>query len=293
MFEVNPETFRIRPEGLAGMRNFCNFPRVGAALLLSLAFPAWAFSQSIAAQPSFDAASIRPGTPDDVRGSTFEFPPGGLRVTNGTLAGLIESAYEVRDFQIVGAPGWANSDRFNIVARGGSDGSAKQVGNGSGEITMTRRKLQTLLAQRFHLKVHHETRDIPIYVLSAGKGGPKLKEGKASSTPAGMQTTCGQMTGTSTSIANLTVYLSRQLGRPVRNQTNLTGLYDFHVEWTPDSGPCGVAAADNADPGSTAGSLSGPSLFTAMQEQLGLKLESTKGPVDVIVVESVEKPDEN
>lgn len=176
-------------------------------ILLSLVFSAWAVGQNTSAPPAFDAASVRPSAADDLRGSTFEFPPGGLKVTNGTLIGIVESAFEVRDFQILGLPGWAKSDRYSIVARSASDDKSLEIG-------MTRRKLQTLLSQRFQFKAHHEIRDLPIYVLVTAKGGSKLKEGKASNTPAGIQKTCGQMTGTSASMANLTVYLSRELGRP-------------------------------------------------------------------------------
>jgi uncharacterized protein (TIGR03435 family) len=252
-----------------------------AAVVLVLLVPAWAFSQETAAGPAFDAASVRPGAPNDLRGSTFEFPPGGLKVTNGTLMGIIESAFEVRDFQIAGAPRWANSDRYHIVARSASNDSTPETGDRSVEISATRRKLQTLLSQRFQLKAHYETRDLPIYVLAAGKSGSKLKEGKASDTPAGIQKMCGQMTGTRASISNLTTYLSRELGRPVQDRTGLSGRYEFHVDWTPDAGPCAGSTTD-------AGSL-----FTALQEQLGLRLESTKGPVTVIVIDSVEKPDDN
>jgi uncharacterized protein (TIGR03435 family) len=246
----------------------------GAVLLLSLVFTASGLGQNAASVLTFDAASVRPSAPDDARGSTFEFPPGGLKVTNGTLMGIIESAFEVRDFQILGAPGWANSDRFDIVAR-------SAAADTSLEISATRRKLQTLLSQRFQLKAHRETRDLPIYVLAVGKGGLKLREAKTSGAPAGIQRACGQMTGTGTSMANLTGYLSRELGRPVQDRTELSARYDFHVDWTPDSGPCPGSATD------------GPSLFTALQEQLGLKLESAKGPVEVIVIDSVEKPDDN
>jgi uncharacterized protein (TIGR03435 family) len=258
---------------------------VAAALLASL-IPASAFSQNTATVPAFDAASVRPSAPNDLHGSTFEFPPGGLKVTNGTLMGIIESAFEVRDFQIAGAPGWANSDRYNIIA-------TSTPGDRSAEISATRRKLQTLLSQRFQLKAHYETRDLPIYVLAAGKSGSKLKEGRASNTPPGIQKMCGQMTGTKATISNLTTYLSRELGRPVQDRTGLSGRYDFHVDWTPDSGPCAGSATDDGGPAAAVGPMSGPSLFTALQEQLGLKLESTKGPVKVIVIDSVAKPDDN
>ena len=94
-------------------------------------------------------------------------------------------------------------------------------------------------------------------------------------------------------MANLTTYLSRELSRPVQDRTSLSGRYDFHLDWTPDSGSCAAPTADDGGPGAAVSPTNGPSLFTALQEQLGLKLESTKGPVEVIVIDSVEKPDDN
>jgi bla regulator protein blaR1 len=230
--------------------------------------------QSAPSLPTFEVTSVKPVRPGDARGSTFQFTPGGgLKVTNGTLKGIIEMAYDVRDFQISGGPGWLSSQPWDISASSASDGGMNE----------TRRRLQALLAQRFQLKVHRETRELTAYALTVGKTGSKLAEGSASSTPAGIRRACGQMIGTKASMANLALYLSRQLERPVLDRTGLSGRYDFQLDWTPDSVPC---------PAST-GSPDGPSIFTELQEKLGLKLESTKSPVEIIVIDDAEKADDN
>jgi uncharacterized protein (TIGR03435 family) len=232
-------------------------------------------SAGLSQAPAFDAASVKPGKPGDTRGATFQFTPGGaLNITNGTLRDIIETAWNVRDFQILGGPGWLNSERYDISARS-SDGGGQAE---------TRLKLQVLLAQRFRLRIHHEMRDLPIYALTVGKSGSKLVESDAplpAGSIAGIRASCGQIVGTTTSMANLAVYLERQLRRPVVDRTGLTDRYSFQLEWTPDSGPCSAVSSD------------GPSIFTALQENLGLKLESTKGPVETIMVDHAEKADEN
>jgi uncharacterized protein (TIGR03435 family) len=222
---------------------------------------------------SFEVASVKPGRPGDARGSTFQFTPGGgLKVTNGTLKGIIETAYDVRDFQIAGGPGWLSSQPWDISARSASDDG----------INETRRRLQALLAQRFQLKVHRETKELAAYALTVAKSGPKLLEGVSANTPAGVRRGCGQMTGIRASMANLALYLSRQLERPVLDRTGLSGRYDFQLDWAPDSSACSAPANDD-----------GPSIFTALQEKLGLRLESTKSPMEIIVVDYAEKADDN
>jgi bla regulator protein BlaR1 len=241
--------------------------------------------------PAFDAASVKLSSPADLRGPTFQFNPGGaLKITNGTLRDIIETAYSARDFQILGGPGWLNSERYDISARSAPADAQTGQGNPANDVAETRLKLQTLLTQRFQLQVHREIKDLPIYALVVGKNGSKLIEGQAPASdgpPAGIRSGCGQMTGTMTSMANLAVYLERQLRRPVADRTGLSGKYNFQLDWTPDSGPCSPAA--NSDNGSS----DAPSIFTAIEEKLGLKLESTKGPIEVIVVDRAEKADEN
>jgi uncharacterized protein (TIGR03435 family) len=133
------------------------------------------------------------------------------------------------------------------------------------------------------LGVHRETRELPEYALEVAKNGSKLVGGGAAnaSVSAGIQRSCGKMIATNTTMANLTVYLARQLDRLVLDRTGLTGKYSFQLQWTPDAGPC-LGVADDS-----------PSIFTALQEGLGLTLESIKGPVDSLVIDRVERLSEN
>lgn len=172
--------------------------------------------------------------------------------------------------------------------------------------------IQSLLADRFKLKVSHSTRELPVYALVVAKTGPKLHDAKPGDTypngikgpdgrPVGgagmMRMRPGQLIGQGFSIASLAGLLSQQLGRTVMDQTGLKGNYDFTLQWTSDqrpvampAGPVGVSSGADGVPPSDS---SGPSIFTALQEQLGLKLESTKGPVDIIVIDHIERPSEN
>lgn len=212
----------------------------------------------VALAQSFEVASVKPADPG-AAGSTFQFPPGGgIRISNGTLR------------QIVGGPAWMNSARFDILATGGS----------GTEIPAVRKKLQTLLAERFGVRVHTETRELPMYSLVVVKNGPKVESVADGSGPVGIQSSCGRMVGTKATIANLAVYLSRQLHRPVEDHSGLAGMYSFEFEWTPDDAPCSPPA-------------DGPSLFTALQETLGLRLESTKGPLPVLAIDDATRPQEN
>lgn len=229
----------------------------------------------------FEAATIKRSEAGNLRGSTFEFLPGGsLRIANGTLRAILETAYDVREFQIVGGANWVSSERYDVLAR---SGDSSRSGTPGEEIVAVRARLQRLLAQRFKLEVHRERREMPEYSLGIAKNGPKLIEVRDSFDQAGtgIQRGCGQMIGTNTTMANLSVYLARQLDRPVLDRTGLTGKYSFQFEWMPDSGPC-PGSPENA-----------PAIFTALQERLGLKLESIKGPVDALVIDHAEKPSEN
>jgi len=235
-------------------------------------------SATVLAQ-TFEAASVKPSAPGNLNGSTFEYlTGGGLRVLNGTLRALIESAYDIREFQVVGGPGWLSTDLFDVQAR--SQSSQSQTSRAD-DMRATRLKLRTLLADRFRLVLHHDTRELQQYVLKVDKGGPRLVA--AGSDPpttgrTGILSTCGHMTGTFAAMTNLTVYLSRQLRLPVVDATGLTARYNFELSWTPELSPC-ADATENA-----------PAIFTALQEQLGLKLESSKGPSDVLVIDAAEKP---
>jgi uncharacterized protein (TIGR03435 family) len=141
--------------------------------------------------------------------------------------------------------------------------------------------LQQLLADRFALRLHRETKEITIYSLIVGKNGPKLKEG-GSAGPYLSRPSPGRLAGQRASMSSLASALAGNLGRPVIDNTGLKGGYDFSLEWTADAAPDAVPA-----------DTSGPSLFTALQDQLGLRLESKKAPIEVLIIDRAEKPSPN
>jgi uncharacterized protein (TIGR03435 family) len=261
-------------------------------------------AQSSPTPLTFEVASIKPSTGDDHRIAIQAQPGGGLRTTGTTLKFLLTFAYDVRDFQISGGPSWINSDRFDILAKteraAGSDSTPVDPRTMSDAQMKTmqeqmRARLQALLAERFQLTLHRETKEQTVYALVVGKNGSKLPEsdGKQSEGRR-MMMGRGQVNGHGVPLSMLANVLSNQVGRPVIDRTGLTGNFDIKLEWTPDPGqagpfgplPPGVDAPPPPDP-------NGPSLFTALGEQLGLRLESQKGPVEVLVIDKVEKPSEN
>jgi uncharacterized protein (TIGR03435 family) len=234
-----------------------------------------AFAQQPAGETgkqAFEVASIRPNHSSATDSNVDSTPGGRLTVTNESLSALIRLAFGVKDYQISGAPGWIDSERYDIAA--------KTADGGKMSFEDEKSLLCALLADRFALKSHVETRESTVYVLGLAKNGPKLTAHDDGS-GASARTVCGQMTGRRITVGVLATMLSRQLERDVSDQTGLTGKYDFQLNWTPDSGPC-----QDLSPAE-------PSLFTALQQQLGLKLESTKGQVETLVIDRVERPSEN
>jgi uncharacterized protein (TIGR03435 family) len=226
-----------------------------------------------------------------------------MRVAGMPLKMLIGFAYNVRDFQILGGPSWINTDRFDINAKADSHDeidSATDPAKLTDEQRMTalereRERLRNLLEDRFQLKTRRETKEQQVYALVLAKGGPKIqesKEGMGAMTRMGR----GMLTAQGVTPAMLASTLSQPLGRPVIDKTGLTGKYDIELKWTPDPGqgpagltgplPPGVQLPPPPDP-------NGPSIFTALTEQLGLRLESEKAPAEVLVIDRVEKPSEN
>ncbi len=261
---------------------------------------------------SFDVASIKPSDPNS-RGFFFRNRPGLVDMSGATVLQLIQQAYNVRESQISGGPGWINSDRYDIVAKVGDIPADPQNPIDQRKATeLQRERMRALLADRFQLKIRRETKELPVYALILARGGPKLKESnpggpapapdaeKGAERPRGsnMRIGLGQIMGQSVPLDMLVQVLSQQLGRIVVDKTGLKGTYDFTLEWTPDQGqglgPGFAAPGEPPRPDSSApAESSGPSVFSALQEQLGLKLESQKAPVEIIVIESVEKPSEN
>jgi uncharacterized protein (TIGR03435 family) len=232
--------------------------------------------------------------------------PDGYSATNISLKMLVQAAYGIREDLISGAPGWADSARYDIDAKvaGPDVDELKKLSN-----EQRRSMLKPLLEERFKLKVHTETKQLPIYELVLAKGGSKLKEATPGDTypngfkgPDGaahggmVRMSHGQLTGQAVPIATLVNLLSQRLQRTVTDKTELTGKYDLELNWTPAEGEGGGIARPQAgsEQQDTSPPIdSGPSLFTALQEQLGLRLQSSKGPVETLVIDHVEMPTEN
>ena len=240
-------------------------------------------SASAGAQ-SFEVASIKPSQPAsaDRQITGFQTPGGGrLSTASTSLRMLITFAYNVKDFQLSGGPGWASSEMYDIVAKADGNATPPQL----------RLMLQTLLKDRFKLALRNETKDAPIYELVVAKGGSKIQEDTASARARLGMTGPGKLIAQKASLAMFAQLLGTLAGRPVADKTGLASTYTFKLDWTPTVGEGGLpgpGGPDVAPPDS-----SGPSLFTALQEQLGLRLQSAKGPVESLVIEEAEKPTEN
>jgi uncharacterized protein (TIGR03435 family) len=278
--------------------------------------------------PTFEVASIKPAAAQEMgrmmvgtRGGPGTPDPTQATFTNVSLTMLVQIAYDVKDFQVT-APSWMDSTRFDIQAKVPAGATRDDF----------RTMLRNLLAERFKLVAHKETKEAAIYALVVGKNGPKLKESSKEAPPATDGAAPGggnigigppqrdkngfpmlrggrgnmilmnpnghlQMVGGHATMAQLAGNLSGFLGRPVVDMTGLTSEYDYQLEYTREglAGPRGMPAPPpGAMPAPADNAESGPSIFTAVQEQLGLKLDSRKGPVDLIVVDSAEKtPTEN
>jgi uncharacterized protein (TIGR03435 family) len=266
-----------------------NFTFASVVLLASITF---AGPQPLAsARPEFDVASIKPNKSDERM--DYGGVGNGLSGRNISLQGWIQIAYEVRDFQVSG-PSWIANEKFDIEARA----------EGEPTIQQTLLMLQSLLADRFHLTLHRETKESSIYTLDIHGRGLTMKASADQSlwagdfpngSPDGRPVTGGGPTGLGPGrfrgeAIPMTLFirlLAGPLGRTVVNRTGLTGRYDIDLRYAPGSG---LAAFSDSAP---AGETSDPSLFTALQEQLGLKLESTRGPVEMLVIDRVELPSEN
>lgn len=221
--------------------------------------------------PAFEVASIRRNLSGGMN-TQINLSPGRLTVTNGSLKTLIRNAYGILSFQLTGEPRWLDADMYDIVATTGTGGKISQ--------DQFQLLLQSLLADRFRLRVHWETRETSVYALLPDKNGPKLKPGSAAG-EAGINTAKGlarvHMQGTAEPISILASNLGNQLGRFVLDKTGLPGVYDWVLEWSPE--PAVDATL--------------PSLFVALREQLGLRLEGQKGPMQMLVIDNAERPSEN
>lgn len=241
--------------------------------------------------PEFVVASIRP----DNSGTTafrLAFTADGVRIENASMLMIIRAAYGMfnsLDDKFLGVPGWAKTQRFDIEAKvDGADAAEFKT------LSFDKRQLmvQALLGNRFKMQAHHETREQPVYWLIVAKSGLRIHQSAGDADPGGtMQVKRGQIVARDIVVSQLVTTLTQTVGRTVQDKTGLTGKYDLTLNWAPDGDgsvmPATDAAADQAS------ASSGPSIFTAIQEQLGLKLEAAKGPVECLVIDHVEMPSEN
>ena len=239
-------------------------------------------------KPQFEVATVRPNKSGDTSASLGPRPGGRLIGTNQTVRNLIRNAFNVQPFQLIGGPDWMDADRFDIQAKA-ADTDLDEKGMMPPQQFLLR--LQSLLEDRFRMVTHWETRELPVYALvlaATGTLGPKLKAhtGECNRPPGtvpppgsaaincGTRGAPGKMTGLGITMVTFARNLSGGTGRYIIDKTGLEGNYDLELEFTPDQ------SADTT----------GPSLFTAMQEQLGLKLDAQRAPVEVLVIDRVERP---
>jgi uncharacterized protein (TIGR03435 family) len=239
------------------------------------------------ASVAFDVASIKPS--DRPSGSSSIRTQPDSITAGGTVFSMIRFACDLRDFQITGGPGWLRSSTWEIAAK--LDQPPADWASLSNEVrgSIQRQRFQALLAQRFNFKWHFETKEMPVYNLVLSKNGSKLKSTPSDAVIKGSMSSNGnrgkqviEAKGVAMNI--VAASLGQSIGRTVIDKTGLTGIYDFTLNYTSDNNDATASSDDSA---------SGPTIFTALEEQLGLKLEAAKGPVQVLVVDSIEKPSDN
>lgn len=221
--------------------------------------------------PAFEVASIKRNATGSLNANAARVAGDRYRAENVSLISLLRVAYAVQEFQIAGHPAWADVDRFDIDA-------TMQAGANSRDWPLM---LQRLLADRFKLAAHRESRDGPIYTLVVGSSGPRLAAAEPSkrANPGGdFSASPTQIVGTGVSMAEFAMRLSRSIGVAVVDGTGLTGAFDLKLTWPVDDRFVGRGASAS------------PTIFTAIQEQLGLRLQAGRGPVDMLVVDRAERP---
>jgi len=234
------------------------------------------WGQAASAPPAFDVVSIKPSAATNTDKTFHLGPDGSFQAGNYSLKDLIRLGWDVRNFQILGGPGWLDTERYNVQAKPVAPFAAHST-EGFKQLGLM---VQAMLAERFQIKVHRQTKEMAVYYLALGKGESKLKRtGDAMDPTTRMGDGRGRMWAVKFSMALLANYLGGELGVAVLDRTGLSGVYDLELKWNPDDGR---RPTD-----------SGPSIFAALQEQLGLKLESGRGPVEVLVVDSAERPSAN
>jgi uncharacterized protein (TIGR03435 family) len=282
------------------MLRLCRFNRMSAIVALMLATAILTAEPCVAqnagaaqsapapaqnALPEFDVAAIHPHNPQPHERSHIVDSSGRFTTINVDLKTIIQWAYDLPQSRIVGGPSWLGSARWDIEAKADNALDMQKDYDSAAARQQKRQMVQALLAERFHLTAHRETRELPIYDLVITKDGPKFTATKADGSRFDRSNGRIAVEGGDNTVAVLAEQLAETLGRVVVDKTGIEGRYKIAVTWTPDdrAAPPSSAAADD----------SGPSIFTALQEQLGLKLESDKGPVEVLAIDNAAMPSEN
>jgi len=236
------------------------------------------------ADPAFEVATIKPSRPE-TQGRGFTMRGGQVMTINTSVSNLISFAYDLHDRQISGGPAWMESDKFDITGKPDAPGQPN--------LLQMKAMVRKLLADRFQLKFHMEKKELSVYAIVPGKAAHKLTKNTTSTNaiPSLMFPRLGMLPARNATLAEFAqVMQSAALDRPVVDQTGLQGRYDFTLTWTPDEFQF---TSFGPRPPQPAEAATAPDLFTAFQEQLGLKLEGKKAPADVLVVDRAEKPSEN
>ena len=230
-------------------------------------------SQLLTDGPGFDVAAVKRNTSAPSRSATSFLPGGRFSAVFQTLDRLILNAYRLKNHQIKGLPAWALSERYDIEAKAEGSPTREQL----------RLMVQRLLRDRFGLKAHRETQTLPVFRLVVAEGGPRLRQAPDRSTSE-IGAGGGKLTGQGVTMLALADQLSNMLDRHVIDSTSLNGVFDIEMEYAEFTAVSNRGGADNSQ---------GPDIFTALREQLGLRLEASSAPVEVLVVDHVERPADN
>jgi uncharacterized protein (TIGR03435 family) len=260
----------------------------GIIAVFWISFAVYSRAQSKALDPHFDVASIKLNTDGDYRVYVADNLAGRFSASGITFRLLLRYGYDIQDFQIIGGPRWLGTDRWNVEAK--AEGVVGRL-----PVEQQKRAMQALLADRFHLKVHLEQHKlVPAYALLVEKGGPKFKDNTAEA-EFEVRSGRGHISLKKARITVLAAQLTRQMGRQVVDKTNLTGEYNLALDWTPQAGESSVIPGQPGPPPEprSDGDDVKPSIYTAVQTQLGLRLQPTRAPLDVLVIDRVERPSAN
>jgi bla regulator protein BlaR1 len=276
------------------------FSVIAGPVAIGLLHPSLGWAQAprrsepnIASLPRFEVVSIK-HSPSAARPALRLTPGGGVAASGVTLKVLLQTAFDLAGFEVTGWPKWLFDEKFEILAKGGYAGEPSKE--------KTHLMMQALLADRFQLRYHYETKELPVYVLGVAKSGSKLKESLEDDAgleifkqPDGSKgegirgsVPVGKLTAQRADMDMLAAFFKGLTGREVINQTGLRGRYDFRMEWSPESTPSQVPGVADTVPDDPR-----PSIFTAVQQQLGLRLDAARGPVQILVIDGVEEPSEN